>query len=111
RSSELISAGISRDRICLDPGIGFGKTHQHNLQLLAACGRFHDLGHPLLIGHSRKGFIAHVLGDKQTDRTAGSIGVALAVASQGVQIIRVHDVLPTRQALVLFELAGGLMNH
>ncbi len=111
RSNALTAAGISRDRICLDPGIGFGKTHQHNLQLLAACGQFHDLGHPLLIGHSRKGFIAHALGDKQTDRTAGSIGVALAVASQGVQIIRVHDVLPTRQALLLFELAGGLMNH
>jgi dihydropteroate synthase len=108
RSEALIAAGISSDRICLDPGIGFGKTYEHNITLLAACGKFHDLGHPLLIGHSRKGFIARALGDKQADRTAANLGVALSVASQGVQIIRVHDVLPTRQALQLFELTGGL---
>ena len=60
------------ERIALDPGIGFGKTHQHNLTLLAHCGRFHELGCPLLVGHSRKGFIGKVLGDKQADRTAGT---------------------------------------
>ena len=71
-------------------------------------GRFHELGCPLLVGHSRKGFIAKVLGDKQADRTAGTIGVALALASQGVQILRVHDVAAVRQALLLFEAVGGI---
>ena len=108
RRDTLIAAGIDRQRICLDPGIGFGKTHAHNLELLAGCRRFHDLGQPILIGHSRKGFIGHVLGDKTADRTAGTIGVALAAARQGIQILRVHDVLPVRQALLLFDQAGGI---
>jgi dihydropteroate synthase len=108
RREALLRAGIDRARICLDPGIGFGKTHEHNLTLLAACARYHDLGCPLLVGASRKGFIAHLLGDRQTDRTAGTVGVALALARRGIQILRVHDMLPIRQALLLFEAAGGL---
>lgn len=108
RRSALLAAGIERDRICLDPGIGFGKTHQHNLSLLANAHRFHNLGTPLLIGHSRKGFIGQVLGDKNSDRTAGTIGVALSLARQHVQIIRVHDVGAVRGALQLFEASGGL---
>jgi dihydropteroate synthase len=103
RRDALIAAGIERERICLDPGIGFGKTHEHNLELLRHCAQFHELGCPLLVGHSRKGFIAHVLGDKSIDRTAGTIGVACALARQGVQIIRVHDVAPVQQALLLYE--------
>ena len=102
RRDRLLAAGINQQRICLDVGIGFGKTHQHNLALLAHCERFHQLGCPLLIGHSRKGFIAHVLGDKEADRTAGSVGVALAVGSQHVQVLRVHDVAAARQAWLLF---------
>ncbi|MCH5374311.1 MAG: dihydropteroate synthase, partial [Planctomycetes bacterium] len=108
RRDALFRAGLDAARICLDPGIGFGKTHQHNLTLLTHCGRFHDLGCPLLVGHSRKGFVAHVLQDKQTDRTAGTIGVSLALARRGIQILRVHDVLPVRQALQLFAASGGL---
>lgn len=108
RNEVLLAAGIEPGRICLDPGIGFGKTHQHNLTLLANCGRFHALGQPLLVGHSRKGFIGKVLGDKEADRTAGTIGTACALAAQGVQIIRVHDVGPVRQALMLFEASGGI---
>jgi len=108
RRDALIAGGLDPSRICIDPGIGFGKTHQHNLTLLANCGRHHELGCPLLVGHSRKGFIGHVLGDKQADRTAGTIGVALALARQGVQVIRVHDVLPVRQALLLFDSVGGI---
>lgn len=108
RRDALVAAGVDRERICLDPGIGFGKTHQHNLTLLAACGRYHDLSCPLLVGHSRKGFIAHVLGDKEADRTAGTVAVGLALARQGVQIIRVHDVLQMRQALLLFDAVGGI---
>jgi dihydropteroate synthase len=108
RRNSLVAAGIEPSRIALDPGIGFGKTHDHNLTLLAHCDRFHDLGCPLLVGHSRKGFIAKVIGDKEADRTAGTIGAALSLARQGVQIIRVHDVQPVRHALLLFEATGGL---
>jgi len=108
RRDVLIAAGIERERICLDPGIGFGKTHQHNLTLMANCWKFHELGQPILVGHSRKAFIGKVIGDKKADRTAGTIGGALALAGQGVQIVRVHDVLAVRQALVLFEACGGI---
>jgi dihydropteroate synthase len=108
RRDALVSAGVPLDRICLDPGIGFGKTHQHNLTLAAHCHRFHSLGCPLLVGHSRKGFIGKVLGDKDADRLAGTIGVALSLARQGVQVLRVHDVGAVRQALLLFHATGGI---
>lgn len=105
---RLVSAGIEPQRIALDPGIGFGKTHNHNLALLANTGRFHDLRCPLLLGPSRKGFIGKVLKDKSADPLFGTLGVVLALAAQGVQIIRVHDVLPARQTLQLFEATGGI---
>lgn len=108
RRDALLAAGVGRERICLDPGIGFGKTHQQNLTLLANCGRFHQTNCPLLVGHSRKGFVGKVLGDKEADRTLGTVGVTLALAAQGVQVIRVHDVKPNREALALFEAAGGI---
>lgn len=108
RLQLVLDAGLEQDRVALDPGIGFGKTHQHNLDLLASCGRLHALGCPVLVGHSRKGFIAHVLNDRVCDRTFGTIGVALALALQGVQVLRIHDVIAVRQALELFEAAGGL---
>lgn len=104
----LLEAGLEQDRVALDPGIGFGKTHQHNLDLLARCGHLHALGCPVLVGHSRKGFIAHVLNDRDCDRTFGTIGVALALALQRVHVLRIHDVLAVRQALDLFEAVGGL---
>jgi dihydropteroate synthase len=108
RRDALLDAGVEQERICLDPGIGFGKTHQHNLMLLANCGRYHQLEQPLLVGHSRKGFIGKVLGDKDADRTFGTAGVSLSLARQGVQVLRVHDVAATRQALLLFQATGGL---
>jgi dihydropteroate synthase len=108
RRDELRAAGIEAERLALDPGIGFGKTHQHNLTLLAGCHRYHRLGQPLLVGHSRKGFIGKVLRNKEADRTAGTVGVALSLARQGVQVIRVHDVAAVRQALVLFAASGGI---
>jgi dihydropteroate synthase len=108
RRDTLAKAGISPDRIALDPGIGFGKTHQHNLTLLAQCFRFHALNCPLLLGPSRKGFIAKVLGNAETDRAAGTVGTCLSLASQGVQILRVHDVAATKQALLLYEATGGI---
>jgi dihydropteroate synthase len=108
RRDSLLAAGITHGRICLDPGIGFGKSHQHNLTLLANCHRFHDLQCPLLVGHSRKGFIGHVLGDKTIDRMAATLGISLSLAIQRIQIIRVHDVAETVQALKLFAAAGGM---
>jgi dihydropteroate synthase len=108
RLDALLDAGIDRERICLDPGIGFGKTNAHNTTLMANAWRFHDLGCALLVGHSRKAFIGKLIGNKEADRTAGTIGGALALAHQGVQIIRIHDVAAVRQALTVFEACGGL---
>ncbi|MCR4413199.1 MAG: dihydropteroate synthase, partial [Thermoguttaceae bacterium] len=111
RREALVGAGIAQGRIALDPGIGFGKTTEHNVDLLRNAWRFHDLGCPILVGHSRKRFIGRVLGQEQADPLAGTIGVALALARQGVQILRVHDVACVRQALALFEATGGLEAH
>ena len=108
RRKALVAAGIAPDRIAVDPGIGFGKTTAHNLALLRNLPRFHELDCPMLIGVSRKAFIGHVLGDSKVDRTAGTIGAALGAARRGVEVLRVHDVAAIRQALLLFEAAGGL---
>lgn len=108
RLETLKSAGLAAEKLCLDPGVGFGKTHQHNLTLLAHCWRFHELGCPLLVGHSRKGFIGKILGDKSADRAAATVGASLSLAAQGVQILRVHDVRETQDALKLFAASGGL---
>ncbi|MBN1853036.1 MAG: dihydropteroate synthase, partial [Pirellulales bacterium] len=102
RRDACLNAGIEQSRICIDPGIGFGKTTEHNLTLLANCHRLHAAGCPVLVGHSRKGFLGKILHDMNTDRTAASIGVAIGLALQGVQILRVHDVRPVREALTLF---------
>jgi dihydropteroate synthase len=107
RYDGLLAAGVAADRIALDPGIGFGKRTEHNLHLLSNANRFHALECPVLVGHSRKGFIGRFLEDPDCDPLPGSIGVALALARQGVQVLRVHDVGPVRQALALFEAAGG----
>lgn len=108
RRDALVEAGIPPERVAVDPGIGFGKTTEHNLQLLRNAWQFHELGCPVLVGHSRKGFIARVAGDRHADPLGGTVGVALALARQGVQVLRVHDVGLIRQALVLFEATGGL---
>jgi dihydropteroate synthase len=102
RRDWLIQRGIELDRICLDPGIGFGKTHDHNLELIRNADRFHDTNRPILVGHSRKGFIAKLLGSKDTNRALGTVGVSLSLALQKIQILRVHDVQEHKQALELF---------
>jgi len=107
RRDALAAAGIDPSRIALDPGIGFGKTLEHNLDLLRHAARLHELGCTVVVGHSRKRFIGKLLGTPDADRTPGTIGVALSLARQRVQILRVHDVAPVRQALVLFAAAGG----
>ncbi|MEK7266052.1 MAG: dihydropteroate synthase [Pseudomonadota bacterium] len=96
------AAGIARSRLIADPGIGFGKTLAHNLALIAGLSRFSSLGVPVLLGASRKRFIASL--DRQGpagDRLGGSIAAALAGAAGGASIIRVHDVAATRQALAV----------
>lgn len=102
RIAHAVAAGISRDRIITDPGIGFGKTLQHNVTLLRDLAIYHDLGLPVLLGASRKRFIGTICGaDVAAERMAGSVAVALHGAALGVQILRVHDTKETRQALSL----------
>ena len=109
RRNALLAAGVSQDRIAVDPGIGFGKTTRHNIQLLANIGRLHDLDCPVLVGHSRKRFLSDLAPHppSHADRLPGTIGVAMSLARQGVQILRVHDVAAVRQALLLFRATGG----
>jgi dihydropteroate synthase len=108
RREALEAAGIARERICLDPGIGFGKTHEHNIALMRRCSEFHALGCPLLVGHSRKGFLRKIIGDNEADLNNATVGAALALAVQGVQIVRVHDVRAVHEALLAFQSVGGL---
>ena len=109
RIAACQDAGIVRERIIIDPGIGFGKTLTHNLQLMASLSLFHGLGCPVLLGASRKRFIGTLTAEPvAANRVSGSVGAALAGAAQGVQIIRVHDVRETKAALDVFQasLAG-----
>tara|TARA_R110002074_G_scaffold41573_1_gene110024 strand:- start:4912 stop:5871 length:960 start_codon:yes stop_codon:yes gene_type:complete len=102
----LEAAGIPRARIIADPGIGFGKTLQHNLTLLARLSLFHGLGVPILLGASRKRFIGTIGHAPQAvARASGSIGVALAALAHGIQMLRVHDVPQTIQAIALWRAA------
>ncbi|WP_149142593.1 dihydropteroate synthase [Gemmobacter caeruleus] len=104
RVTEAEAAGIPRDRIMVDPGIGFGKTLDHNLTLIRGLGLFHGLGCPILLGVSRKKFIGTIGAEQDAARRApGSIAVALAGVAQGAQVLRVHDVWETRQALALWR--------
>ncbi|MFW2587631.1 dihydropteroate synthase [Sagittula sp. SSi028] len=98
----LVDLGLSRGQIVVDPGIGFGKTIDHNLTLLRHAALFHGLGCPVLVGASRKGFIGTITGaSPAVERVHGSVAVAQAMAAQAIQIVRVHDVAPTVQALVM----------
>ena len=103
RLDFLIAGGVSLKKICLDPGIGFGKTHEHNFQLIKECSRFLDLGSPVLVGHSRKGFIGKAIGDKLRDRDAGTLAISLKLAQSGMHVIRVHNVQATFDALKLWS--------
>ena len=109
RVEACLAAGIPRQKIIVDPGIGFGKSFKHNLALMAGLSLFHALGVPVLLGASRKRFLG-VLTDEPDagSRLIGSVAAALLGASQGVQILRVHDVRETAQALkVAAACAGG----
>ncbi|MCO8146235.1 dihydropteroate synthase [Rhodovulum tesquicola] len=109
RIAAAEEAGIPRARIVVDPGIGFGKTVAHNLALIRGLSLFHGLGCPILLGASRKRFIGALGGAERADRRGpGSLAVALAGIAQGVQILRVHDVAETRQAM---RLDGALKEY
>jgi dihydropteroate synthase len=104
RLQALAAAGIARERIALDPGIGFGKNVDHNLDLLANLDAFAKLGWPICLGVSRKGFIGTICGRPVGERLAGSLAVACIAAARGAaQILRVHDVAATRDAVLLLE--------
>jgi dihydropteroate synthase len=104
RLEAAVAAGIGRDRLAVDPGIGFGKNLQHNLDLLHSIGSFRELGVPVLAGVSRKRFIGELSGvDDPAGRLEGSVAAAVWCATQGVDVVRVHDVGPTVRALRVAE--------
>jgi dihydropteroate synthase len=108
RLRVLEESGIAREAVCLDPGIGFGKTLDHNLELLANLGAFARFGRPICLGVSRKGFIGQVCGRPRHDRMAASLAVACFAAARGeAHVLRVHDVAETRDAALLIDAIDG----
>ena len=103
RAKLLISKGISGDRIAIDPGFGFGKSLEHNLNMLAHFADFSTMGFPVLAGISRKSMIGKITGKDTNERVAPSIAAAIMAADRGAQIVRVHDVPETVDALKLWE--------
>ncbi|EKE79316.1 dihydropteroate synthase [Idiomarina xiamenensis] len=99
RVNACLAAGISSDKLWLDPGFGFAKTARHNYQLLQRLQAFHELGLPLLVGMSRKTMIGHVTGRPVNERLPGSLAAATIAALKGARIIRVHDVAETVDAM------------
>ncbi len=110
RLAACAAAGIAPARIAIDPGIGFGKNDRHNIEVLQNLGLLHELGVAISLGVSRKSFIARLSRrEPPKQRLAGSLAAGLAGLNQGVQILRVHDVAETRQALAIWQvLAGGV---
>jgi dihydropteroate synthase len=108
RATALEQAGVQHERITLDPGIGFGKTVEHNLALLARQRELLQLGYPLLLGWSRKSSLGALTGRPVEQRQAASIAAALAAAQHGAKVLRVHDVAATVDALKVGEAAGLL---
>jgi dihydropteroate synthase len=104
RLQSLAGLGLERDRMVIDPGIGFGKTKTHNLELLANLARFQALGRPVCIGVSRKGLLGKLLDRPVEDRLSGSLAVAChALAHRSAQIVRVHDVAATCDAVRMWQ--------
>jgi len=108
RAEVLMNAGVERERICVDPGIGFGKTLEHNLQILRDLPRLAELGFPLLVGVSRKAMVGALTGvEEPTRRVAGSLGAGVWAALNGADILRVHDVRETVHAVRVAEAIKG----
>ncbi len=109
RIAACEAAGIARGRLIVDVGIGFGKALEHNLTLLRGMSLFHGLGLPILLGVSRKRFIGALSGEKDASRRGpGSIAAALAGLRQGVQMVRVHDIAETAQAIAVWRALQGM---
>ena len=108
RAKAAQESGIAKERILLDPGIGFGKTLEHNLALMRALPEFVATGFPILLGASRKRWISEVSGDASTDRLGGSIAASLWAMRSGAAVVRTHEVRPHLQAMAAFAaIAGG----
>jgi dihydropteroate synthase len=107
RASLLMQAGINQERIAIDPGFGFGKSLEHNINMLAHFDAFTSTGFPVLAGVSRKSMLGKITGKDSNDRLAPSIAAAIMAADRGAQIIRVHDVPETVDALKLWEALQG----
>jgi dihydropteroate synthase len=106
RAEALLTAGVARERVTIDPGFGFGKTVEHNVALLRSIGSLQrDLALPVLAGLSRKSMIGALTGRSTEQRMAGSLGGALAAVAQGARIVRVHDVAETVDALKVWNAA------
>jgi dihydropteroate synthase len=101
RLEAAVVAGIDEERIWLDPGIGFGKTGAHNMELLRRLGELRELGRPLVVGTSRKSFIGKVDGSPADQRLGGTIASSVLAAAEGADVLRVHDVAEVRQALTV----------
>lgn len=100
-------AGIDKEKIIVDPGIGFGKTVEHNLEILNRLSELRVLGRPILIGTSRKSFIGKILGLKPEERLSGTISSCVLAASAGARVLRVHDVKEVKEALKIYEAING----
>jgi dihydropteroate synthase len=107
RADWVESLGIARSRIAIDPGIGFGKTLEHNLELLRNLGQFATLGCTLLVGASRKGFLERLTGRPVGQRMTASVVSSLAALAQGARVVRVHDVGPMVDAIKVWEALRG----
>jgi dihydropteroate synthase len=103
RATAAVACGIGRDRIVLDPGFGFGKTPQHNLELIRALPRLREAGYPLLAGLSRKALFGKIVGRDAAERVYASAAGALLAAQRGASIVRVHDVAATRDSLLVLR--------
>jgi dihydropteroate synthase len=99
RVAAATTAGVDADRILIDPGIGFGKTLEHNLQLLAGLAELTTIGPPVLVGTSRKSFLGRMTGRGVDERLPGTIATNVLALERGVRVFRVHDVAPIRDAL------------
>ncbi|HEY5053697.1 MAG TPA: dihydropteroate synthase [Solirubrobacterales bacterium] len=106
RMEVAVSAGVEEERIWLDPGIGFGKTLEHNMELLRRLPELRELGRPLVVGASRKSFIGKVDGSEAGDRIGGTIASSVLAFAGGADVLRVHDVIEMAQAL---EVAGAIL--
>lgn len=99
RLEAALAAGVGEERVWLDPGIGFGKTLDHNLELLRRLGELRQLGRPLVVGTSRKSFIGRIDGSEVGERLGGTIASSVLAAAEGAEVLRVHDVAAAAQAL------------